>query len=344
MTKYVNVCARTGRTGKSAARKKCAGGRKGSAKRKVKSAFLLAALVLFSAALIAKPEKYIAKCAEGIALWAQCVLPALFPFMVVCALLANSGLAEKLSAPLARAGGVFKLPASAGIAFLMSVSSGYPAGSRTVSQFYTSGMCGKEACRKLACLCSTSGPLFLIGTVGVNMFSSPGDGAKLFAAHIAAVAAVGLAISLCGRKLNPGNRPALTEKGSDVLYESFYGSVSAALSAGAFIAFFYTAAAMIQDFYILYPVEKLLSVFAGEEVARAVCTGLVEMTGGCAVLAKCGGPLALPFAGFLVTFGGACVLLQQLSYLTKAGVRAAPFAAAKFAQGCLCFLILLLWQ
>ena len=94
MTKSVNVCARTGRTGKSAARKKCAGGRKGSAKRNIKSAFLLAALVLFSAALIANPEKYIAKCAEGIALWAQCVLPALFPFMVVCALLVNSGLAE----------------------------------------------------------------------------------------------------------------------------------------------------------------------------------------------------------------------------------------------------------
>lgn len=344
MTKSVKVCARTGRAEDCTASKKDADEQKSSVKRKIKYFLLLAALLLFSAALIAKPEKYIARCAEGIALWAQCVLPALFPFMVVCALLVNSGLAEKLSAPLAKVSGVFKLPASAGIAFLMSVTSGYPAGSRTVSQFYSGGMCGKEACRKLACLCSTSGPLFLIGTVGVNMFSSPADGTKLFAAHVAAVVAVALVLSLCGKKLNPASRPDLTQKANDVLYESFYGSVSAALSAGAFIAFFYTAAAMIGDFYILYPVEKLLSIFAGEEIAGAVCTGLVEMTGGCAALAKCGGPLALPFAGFLVTFGGACVLMQQLSYLNKAGLKAAPFVLTKFAQGCLCFLILFIWK
>ena len=161
---------------------------------------LFFALAALSAALIANPEKYVPVCFEGIALWAQCVLPALFPFMVVCAILTNSGLADKISKPLARVCGALKLPPSAAIGFLMSITSGYPAGSRTVSRFYTSGLCDKEACEKLAFLCSTSGPVFLIGTVGAGMFGDGGIGAKIFAMHAISVVLVAVAISLFSKK------------------------------------------------------------------------------------------------------------------------------------------------
>lgn len=303
-------------------------------------ALLSTILITFSAALIARPERYIAKCLEGIMLWAQCVLPSLFPFMVVCAIMVNTGLAEKLSAPLKKVCGVFKLPQSAAICFLMSISSGYPAGSRTVSQFYASGACTKEGCAKLAYLCSTTGLLFAIGTVGAGMFGDGCAGAKLFVAHIFAVAVVSLIISLAGKRC--GGAPPLASGRGDVLYESFYGSVSAALTAGAFIAFFYTAAAMAEDFYILYPTEKVLTIFMDENAAKATAAGLIEMTGGCAQLAASGSPLALPLAGFTVTFGGACVILQQLSFLTKTGVKPARFILVKFIQAVLCFFILLI--
>lgn len=309
------------------------------AKKAAYYALLSIILVAFSAALIAHPERYVAKCLEGIMLWAQCVLPALFPFMVVCAVMVNTGLAERLSAPLKRVCGAVKLPQAAAICFLMSISSGYPAGSRTVSRFYTSGALTREACAKLAYLCSTSGPLFMIGTVGAGMFGDGAVGAKLFVAHIVAVAAVAIIISLAGPKCTDAP-PLATERG-DVLYESFYGSVSAALTAGAFIAFFYTVAAMAEDYYILYPAEKILSIFMDETAAKAAAAGLIEMTGGCAQLAASADPLALPLAGFTVTFGGACVLLQQLSFLTRAKLRPARFILVKFVQGVICFLILL---
>ena len=303
--------------------------------------YILLALILaaFSAALIIRPERYIQQCFEGIALWAQCVLPSLFPFMVVCAILTNTGIAARASAPLSRAAGVLRLPPAAAACFVMSISSGYPAGSRTVSEFYSAGYVNAEGCKKLACLCSTSGPLFVIGTVGVKMFSSASAGFALFFAHAGAVLLCSLIFSLAGRPCG-GGVPLARLRG-DVLQESFYGAVSAALTAGAFIAFFYTAALMAQDFRLLYPVEKLICLFADEAVAKAVCAGLVEMTGGIALLAKSGSALAVPFAGFLITFGGACVLLQQLSYLTKAGIKPSVFIIHKFVQGAVCFLLLL---
>ena len=306
--------------------------------KRAKYAALFLMLAAFSAMLIARPERYTAICFEGIALWAQCVLPSLFPFMVVCALLVNTGLAERLSSPLKRVCGAVKLPQTAAVCFLMSATSGYPAGSRTVSELYASGICSREGCKKLAVLCSTSGPLFVIGTVGATMFGDGGAGAILYAAHIISVAAVGILYSLLGGRAQGGLPAAQSEK--NVLYESFYGSVQAALTAGAFIAFFYTAAAMLHDMYILYPLESILSIFTDENIAAGLSAGLVEMTGGCAKLAACGKD-TLPYAGFLITFGGACVISQQLSYLTKCGVRPLTFILMKLAQGALCFLLLL---
>ncbi len=309
-------------------------------RRKAAYALLFVMLAVFSAAIIAKPEVYIKHCAEGIALWAQCVLPSLFPFMVVCALLVNTGLTAKISSPLARACAAVKLPPCAAACFLMGASSGYPAGSRTVYMLYSSNLTDSAGAKKLALLCTTSGPLFMIGTVGANMFGSGAEGARLFAAHIIAVAATAVIISLTGRK-SEGKLPQIKES-KNVLEESFYGAVSAALTAGAFIAFFYTAAKVAQDLYILYPIEKLLSFAFGEEAAKAAASGLIEMTGGCAMLAASGSEFSLPLAGFTITFGGACVLLQQLAYLTKAGVKPANFILVKFIQGLLCFLLLLI--
>lgn len=299
-------------------------------------------LAAFTAAFLSAPERYTARCAEGIVLWATAVLPSLFPFMVVCGILTGTGLAAKISSPLKRAASAVKLPPCAAVCFVMGATAGYPSGSRTVYEFRAAGYASADGAKKLACLCTACGPLFAISTVGAGMYGDAAAGFKLYGAHIAAVAVLAIIFSLCGKRVD-GYAPRVTLK-SDAVYESFYGAVRAALTAGAYIAFFYTAALMAEDFYLLYPVEKLICLFTDEATAAAFCSGLVEMTGGCAALAKHRTGLSLPMTGFLMTFGGGCVLCQQYGYLARAGVKVTTFAAQKFAQGLLCFLILLIVQ
>ena len=55
--------------------------------RKVKFATLCFALVFLAGAIIIFPERYINCCFRGFALWAECVLPSLFPFMVITLIL-----------------------------------------------------------------------------------------------------------------------------------------------------------------------------------------------------------------------------------------------------------------
>lgn len=308
--------------------------------KKLKYFLLSAALLFFAAALIIYPERYVDCCFKGFAMWAECVLPSLFPFMVITLILIKTGIAEKTSLPLKKFTGKFHLPPAAAVCFIMSILSGYPAGARAVTEFYDCGCLNKSDCKKLSVLCSTSGPLFILGSVGYKMFGDKGMGFKILFAHALSVIVISLILSLFSKKSESGNlRRAKIDE--NALYNSFYGAVIAVAVAGGFISFFCVAAQLLNDFNIFFPLEKLLCLFTDENSASAVCKGIIEATAGCRALSESGGKLALPFAGLLITFGGFSIIAQQLCYLLKAKVNAGYFIGVKFLQGVVCFLILL---
>lgn len=309
---------------------------------KSKTAYIAAAFCLsvIAAALIIYPERYIESCFRGFALWAECVLPSLFPFMIITLIFIKTGAAQKVSQPLSKLSQKLNLPEVFAVCLVMSLCSGYPAGSRVVREFYDSGTIGGKDGKKLAALCSTSGPLFIIGTVGAKCFENKLTGAAIYAAHAFSVIAVAFIYSLKVKGGVKRARPAL-QKSDNILYDCFYSAIISVCMAGGFIAFFTCVSQITADFRLLYPFEKLLSLFMDGRLARAVCTGVIEATNGCAQAAASGDRFAVPAAGFLITFGGACILLQQLCYLKGAKVSAGFFVLIKFIQATLCFVLLL---
>lgn len=300
------------------------------------------ALTFMAIAIIIYPERYISRCFEGFCIWAECVLPSLFPFMTICLIFIKSGAANKAALPLKRVSGFLNLPPVAPLCFIMSACSGYPAGSRAVAEFYQNGCIAESDGFKLAALCSTSGPLFIVGTVGFKMFGDKLAGVKLLIAHLVAVIFVAIACSLFSKR-----RKDLPVKcapaDENVIYNAFFGAVTACAAAAAFIAFFFVASAVAEDFALFAPAEKLFAPILGKECASALFTGFFEATAGCRAVAACGGKFALPIAGFLITFGGISILLQQTSYLVKAKVNSFAFIGVKFVQALLCFFILLIF-
>lgn len=308
----------------------------------IKRVILCIVLLFTAGAIIIYPERYISCCFQGFAMWAECVLPSLFPFMVITIILIKTGIAEKAALPLKRITGIFGLPPAASVCFVMSICSGYPAGSKAVAEFYESGCLDQKDCRKLAALCSTSGPLFIIGSIGVKMLGDKSAGWKILLAHITSVLFIALIISVVSKRTLKANY-VRAKTDENVLYNTFYGAIISVAVAGGFIAFFCVAAQVAEDFNLLLPLQKLLCLICDEATASAVCRGLIEATSGCRALSATDAKLTLPFAGFLITFGGLSILLQQLCYLIKAKVKPLYFIAVKFAQGLLCFGILLLF-
>lgn len=73
---------------------------------------------------------------NGLTLWANNVVPSLFPFFVVTELLSNTNIVyhigklfDKIMRPL------FNVPGECAFAFIMSVISGYPTGRKDCSRF-----------------------------------------------------------------------------------------------------------------------------------------------------------------------------------------------------------------
>ena len=336
-----------------------------------------AAAALLLLYLTLRPQRCAAACAEGIALWAKAVLPALFPFLLLTGATAGlrgadksrtrGGRAQKIGTKLRALG----LSAAGAGAFLTSALSGYPVGSRAVADLYAGGRIGRGEAARLSALCSTSGPMFVLGTVGSGMFGGGGAGAVLLAAHLLGVLSVFLVLrffewkrSARGRKdalsrppmggqtsrgaPRPTERAAAKERAAKELSlgEVVQNAVLAVLGVGGFIAAASVLLCVLEDLYLLRPLQELLTLclrpFGLEGCAAGLACGLIESTRGCAALAGAG-KSALPFAAFTITFGGASILAQQLAFLKKAGVRAGRFVAVKAAQGAAAFAFCLLF-
>lgn len=299
-----------------------------------------AVLLIFGALLIAFPDTYIPVCFEGICMWAECVLPSLFPFMVITLLLIKLGAADAAAKPFSKLSKKVNLPECALPLFIMGLCSGYPAGSRILYEYFEAGQIDENDCKRLAPLISACGPLFAIGTVGFKAFGGSSAGVKLFLCCLISVVSTSLIYCLLQKRKNVPAQIRPAKKDENLLYNAFTGAVNASLTAGGFICFFYTLSRAAAQIKILKPLELLFSIPFGSSCAEAFCSGLIEATGGCFSLAASGGFFALPLAGFLITSGGVSILLQQICYLKKCKVKTSFFIGMKLLQGVVSFALL----
>ena len=147
--------------------------------------FMFSLLILFFiASMIISPAKYIAQGLNGISAWALNVLPSVLPFMFFTKALSSLGQIEKLTRPFQRVSKtLFNTPPISFYTFFMAILSGYPVGSKMIADLYIQGKISKDEAYRMSAFCSTSGPMFIIGAVGVGMFKSSLVGYILFISH-----------------------------------------------------------------------------------------------------------------------------------------------------------------
>lgn len=219
----------------------------------------------------------------------------------------------------------FRIGGEGGCVALLSALSGYPVGARLVLSL--AERTEKNERFRLACLCSTSSPAFLIGVVGAGMLNSATDGWIILSCHFFAVYAVGF---FMGRFATHSfeEAPHTHQPSTDRLFSrTLEQSVFTTLFIGGYVAVFSLFGQMLSDCGVFS--------FSNHPAAEGFLRGLLEVTGGCAILSKSQTPLTLPIICFLSTFGGACILMQQLSFLRKAEIPTAKFLLVKVLQATL---------
>lgn len=143
-----------------------------------------AAALAFGVVVLAVPEAATRGFAGGTALCLQSVLPALFPFFVVCELLTAAPPLAVLLRPMQRVLGLES--AETARALLLSWVGGYAVCARLAGQLYGAGRITRRDAALLQVLGCCSGPGFVIGCVGGALLGNVRLGVVLYAAQIGA--------------------------------------------------------------------------------------------------------------------------------------------------------------
>ena len=152
---------------------------------------------LFTLCLVLFSRTNLSAAKNGLILWATAVVPSLFPFFVATEMLSYTNVISYLGkwlTPIMRP--LFGVPGEAAFAFIMGLISGYPVGAKIVSNFIEQGICTKEEAERMLAFTNNSGPLFIIGTVGITLFGNTTIGVLLLITHILACISVGIILNV----------------------------------------------------------------------------------------------------------------------------------------------------
>ncbi len=160
---------------------------------KIKTNYISIFFLLFTLFLLIYSRSSFISAKSGLKLWANIVVPSLFPFFVAAELLSYTNIVNYLSKKLHfLMRPLFNIPGEAAFAFILGIISGYPVGAHIVCNLYKNNSCTKDEAERMLFLCNNSGPLFIIGTVGISFYSSATIGFILLFTHILSSITIGI--------------------------------------------------------------------------------------------------------------------------------------------------------
>ena len=305
--------------------------------------------ILFLFCLIVFSASNLSATRSGLSLWANSVVPSLFPFLVATELLSYTNVVNFISKKLDRLmRPIFNMPGASAYPLILGMLSGYPVGAKTVCQIYKEGLCTKREAELMLAYTNNSGPLFIIGTVGISMFGSSTIGLILLFTHILASLSVGIIFGKkIGNKYKELNKDyvKVTYKNvsfsnlGEVLSNSIINSIKTVLMIGGFVVIFSVIISILKNSGILNLLANILSpFFSNSDFISGTLSGIIELTNGlyaiCNIHVKAISTNIL-ICSFLLGFGGFSVMLQILSVVSKEKLSIKPYIIGKIFQAIL---------
>lgn len=293
------------------------------------SIYITEILTLYLAtAMIVSPTLAVSGAYNALKICADTVIPSLFPFIFCGNMFVALGGARCLSRyfsiimhPL------FGVSGSGALAFILGIVSGYPVGASCAASLYSSGECTKDEAETLLAFCNNSGPMFIIGVVGVEMLNSHRLGVFLYLIHVFSAILSGIIVGIGNKtksvKLLPPSRDTSDIKTAVPDMGAAIGnSIDTILKICGFIIIFAVFTAVIPN----NPIKKYI-----------YC--LLEITGGIKMLTIDFSTNLLPYISFFLALSGISVLAQVMAIITPCGLSIKKYVVGKLIQSAIAFLL-----
>jgi sporulation integral membrane protein YlbJ len=323
---------------------------------KLKRNILPILFLIFTFCLLIFSKSNLPAVKSGLLLWANSVVPSLFPFFVATELLMHTNIINLLGSLLnLYMKPIFNIRGEGSFAFIMGIISGYPVGAKIACNFRENNICSKEECERLLSFTNNSGPLFIIGTVGILMFKNTTIGILLWITHILACITVGFLFRYWKKdksnintfsistSFNKNKKNASFSNLGEILADSITSSISTILLIGGFIVIFSSiisilkASGILNSICLLFnPLFQFLNI--DTNFIQGLLTGILEITNGINTISSISCKkisLNIIFTAFLLGFGGISVLLQVWSIISKTDLSIKPYVYGKILHGLL---------
>lgn len=304
---------------------------------------------MFILCLIVYSNTNIKAVKDGLTLWFNSVIPSLLPFFIATELLNFTNIPYILGKKLNKfMRPLFNVPGIGAYAFIMGIISGYPVGAKIVSDFREKNLCTQEEAERLITFTNNSGPLFILGTVGISLFSNIGIGILLLVTHILASLTVGTLFRFwknthMQRNSNDKALDYIVNYNNlgEILSKSITNSINTVILIGGFITLFSVIISILKNSplnkLVIFVFSPLFSFFnADKKFIIPLISGMIELTSGLNLVSLV--PLKflginVIFCSFLLGFGGVSVMLQVASIIYKSHISIKSYICGKFLHG-----------
>jgi sporulation integral membrane protein YlbJ len=283
--------------------------------------------------IILRAEDVILYARDAMKMCYEIIIPTLFPFFICSSLLIYSGFGSvmaKLTSKIMRP--LFNVPPSGAAAFVLGIISGFPVGSITCVQLYKSGALSKSEAERLLAFCNNSGPLFIIGSVGVAIYGKLSYGLILYLIHILTSLAVGIIFRSYNK--NKHNSPPLVLTTNEMplgeVVSLSLSNASGNILSVCFCIIFFSSVCRV-----------LLSLVPLSNFADAAANGLFEFSTGILKTSMLDISLYKKFltTSFILGFSGLSVHFQVMSVTAQSGLSLKPYILGKLLHSTLALLV-----
>ncbi len=284
--------------------------------------------------IIINPKTYINSTINASIIFLNNVFPSLFPFFVFTKIINN--LTPEIKVLDGVVNKVFKVNGKYGYIVALSFLSGYPIGAKLVANAYSEKRITYNDSVKLLSLCSLSGPMFIVGSIGIGVFSSIKIGYLLLLCHYIGAILNGLIYS---QKSSLENASILEfKKENKSLADSMYDSIISIFLVGGFIIISSILIDILNNTKIFekitYIICKIPFLNDKENIVNAFLNGLIEITRGIIDLSSTNASLKIQFVitSFLIAFSGVSIFMQSIAFISTIGIKKSKFFTIKFTQ------------
>lgn len=313
----------------------------------LKRNFLSILLCLFIICLLIFSKGNISAAKSGLSLWANSVVPSLFPFFIAIELLNHTNVANilgKFFSKIMRP--FFNVPGVGAYIFIMGLISGYPTGAKIVTRFREKGLLTKAESERLLTFTNNSGALFILGTVGITLFGNTTIGVLLLITHILSCISVGFVFRFWkfndNEKINYNKINSNTKNGSsNILSSSITNSINTILMIGGFIVLFSIIISILNSSKLMIFLSTLIEPIANifnidNKFCIPIVSGILELTNGVSLVSSISNKLLstnIIISAFLLGFGGISIILQIYAIIADSDISIFPYIIGKFLQG-----------